>query len=108
MKAILQIGLQRYVLLIIIVLLISVLVVISILKDRILITLGIVNPYIEEKALQKQCEDKCTSWCAQHIGETGTKWEDIRLLLPRGEVECVDVLKSILGDDIGTCECGSL
>ena len=105
MKAFVQIFIQRYVLIIIVVLLLSALVVISIMRDRILMTLGVVNPYIEEKALQNQCNDKCSSWCAQHIGEAGTGWDDIRLFLPRGEIECVQVMRDILGDDIGNCSC---
>lgn len=108
MKAFLQIFVQRYVLIVIIVLLISALIVISIMRDRILQAIGVVNPYMEEKALESDCRDRCGSWCAQHIGEAGTGWEDITLYLPRGEVECVQVMRDILGDEIGSCECGEI
>jgi hypothetical protein len=108
MKAFLQIFAQRYIAFIIIVLLLTVLVVVAIMRDRLLQSLGIINPYIEQKVLENNCHDRCASWCSVHLTEPGTAWENITLYLPRGEMECGDVMRDILGDDIGNCTCGGI
>ena len=108
MRGFLQVFVQKYVVIIIVVLILSVLVVVSIMQDRVLQTLGVVNPLLEEKALENQCRERCTSWCSRHLGQPGTSWDELVLYLPRGEVECGEVMQGILGNFSGECKCGTL
>jgi len=105
MKAFLAVIIQKYLLLIIITLLLTALVVIAILKDRFLQLIGVVDPWAEMKALEAQCNDKCSYWCERHLDKPGTIWDKIELYLPRGNMTCDDVMREILGENIGNCSC---
>jgi hypothetical protein len=106
MKAFLQVFASRTIVFILIILLIIAMVVVTIMRDRILQLLGIINPWYEQKALENQCRERCSSWCTRHIGEPGTGWENIDLVLPRGEIKCEEVMFEALGDNMGNCTCG--
>lgn len=105
MKALITSVIQRYIVLIILILIISTMVVIVILKDRISQLVGVLNPWSEQKAIENMCHDKCSYWCRTHIGQPGTEWRDIVVVMPRGEIMCDEAMKEILGDDIGNCTC---
>ena len=105
MKALVASFIQRYIVLIMIVLIFSALVIIAILKDRILQFIGVLNPYAEQKALESMCRDRCSSWCKEHIMQQGTRWEDLTVKMPRGDIGCDEVMVEILGDFIGNCSC---
>lgn len=105
MKALIQGAIQKYIVLILIVLVISAMVVIFILKERLMQVLGIINPWFDLKVLENSCQDSCASWCLCHLGEGTIEWENFTASSEDIELRCDEVMQELLGEDIGECSC---
>jgi len=98
-------SLTLEVIVIAIVLVVTILVVITVFNKQIAQFLATINPWSEEKAMYSLCQDKCSTYCTAHLGESGTEWTAMDITY-RGETKnCDDVMKKVLGDEKGTCKC---
>lgn len=86
-------------------LVVTVLVVITVFNQQIAQFLGIIGPYADDKAMENLCKDRCATYCSTHLDESGTDWSALQITLQGETSQCDDVMRKIMGNDIGTCEC---
>jgi hypothetical protein len=86
-------------------LIVTVLVVVTVFSEQVANFIGVLNPWSEEKVFENMCRDKCATYCTAHAGERGTDWSGLDATVQGVKRQCDDVMRSVLGDDIGTCRC---
>ncbi len=88
-----------------IVLLVTALVVTTIFGGQIAQFVGVLNPWAQKSISENLCYDRCASWCRGHAGDPGPAWSELEVDTQSGKINCDEIMREAMGEDIGSCEC---